>query len=76
MEVPEIVLVFPSFQAEVMSTPGANISTEEPKLEKSAIVSSKAEAPTVMTSSTRAGEVLLASWPSFPAATTVVTPAA
>ena len=61
MEVPEMVLVFPSFQVEVMSTPGANTSTGAPKLEKSAIVSSKVDAPTVMASLTRAGEVLLAS---------------
>jgi hypothetical protein len=55
--------------AEMMSWPGARISTRDPKLEKSARVSLMVVAPTVMAVGTRAGETLLASWLSFPAAT-------
>ena len=74
MEVPEIVLVFPSFQVEVTFKPGAKISTGAPKLEKTALASLIVEAPTVITSLTRAGEVFFESLLSFPAATTTVTP--
>jgi len=74
MEVPEMVLVCPSFQVEVTCKPGAKMSTGAPKLEKLAFVSLKVEAATVIASSTRAGEVLLESLLSFPAATTTVTP--
>jgi len=74
MEVPEMVLVFPSFQVEVTFKPGAQISTGAPQLEKSAFTSAIVEAATVIACLTRAGEKLLASWLLFPAATATVTP--
>lgn len=74
MEVPEIVLVPPSFQVEVTFKPGAKISTGAPKSENVALLSAMVEAATVIASLTRAGELLLQSWLSFPAATTTVTP--
>ena len=52
------------------------MSTTGPKLEKSALASPMLVAPTVMTEGAEAGEVVLASARSFPAATTVVTPEA
>ena len=74
MEVPEIMLVFPSFQVEMTFKPGAQISTMAPKLENVAFASWIVEAPTVIACLTRAGEVPFASLLSFPAATTMVTP--
>ena len=76
MEVPERVLTAstPLIQVEVMCDPGAKISMGAPWLEKDDLTSLKEEAPTVMTSATRAGEMLLASVLLFPAATTTVTP--
>lgn len=58
IEVPEMVLVavFVVFQADVMFTPGAEISTRDPKLEKEAHPSLIAVAPTVMASATSAGD--------------------
>jgi hypothetical protein len=53
-----------------MSWPGARMSTWEPKLEKLAKLSSIVLAPTVMALTRWAGETLLASWASLPAATT------
>ena len=57
-------------------TPGAKTSMMEPKLEKLARASLLPEAATVIASVSEAGEELLASALSFPAATTTVTPAA
>ena len=74
IEVPEMVLVFPSFQVEVTFTPAAQISTEGPQLENGAFISPKVEAATVIASLTRAGEVLPASRLSPPEGTTTVTP--
>src|SRR5215813_12336771 len=55
IEVPLRVAVEKSLSghAEVMSTPGAKISTQEPKLEKSARLSLESVAPTVMAVGTR-----------------------
>jgi len=47
--------------AEIISTPGAKISTLLPKLENEAMVSLMVVAPTVMASTTRAGDLLFAS---------------
>ena len=74
MEVPEIILVFPSFQVEMTFNPGAQTSTGAPKLEKVALTSAMVEAATVSACLTRAGEYLLASSLLFPAATAMVTP--
>src|SRR5690606_7320526 len=78
IEVPDIVLVpwSLSFQAEVMSEPGAYRSTTEPKLEKSDWASSLVLEATVRASGTRAGEPWPASADSLPAATAKVTPEA
>ena len=58
MEVPLMVLVavLDEFQAEVMELPGANTSTQEPRLEKLARLSVLVVAPTVMAVGARAGE--------------------
>ena len=50
MLVPEMVLVAVSlvYHADVMPTPGANRSTQDPKLEKEARTSVEVEAATVM----------------------------
>jgi len=56
--------------------PGAQMSTIEPKLEKSALPSAIFDAATVMTEGSLAGESLAASSSSFPAEATVVTPEA
>lgn len=65
-----------SFQVLITFNPGAKMSTTDPKLEKDARSSVIVVAPTVITSETRAGEVLMASALSFPAATTTCTPLA
>src|SRR5215213_1279031 len=49
-------------QAETMPTPGANQSTQLPKLDQEAFRSVLSMAPMVMASGTRAGVVLHASW--------------
>lgn len=58
IDVPLIVLVavLLLYQADVMLTPGARMSTQVPKLEKLAAASLFWVAPTVMPSATRAGE--------------------
>jgi len=58
MEVPLSVALAVSlvFQAEVMSEPGANKSTQDPTLEKEDRVSEEVEEPTVRASRTREGE--------------------
>lgn len=61
--------------AEMMSTPGAVMSTHGPKLEKVASVSLMFEAATVIAADAEAGDVKQASACSLPAATTTVTPA-
>lgn len=71
MDVPEIVLtaVSLSFQALVMSCPGAKISTTPPKLLNEARWSRMLLAPTVMAGLARAGLTFAAFWFSLPAAT-------
>jgi hypothetical protein len=69
---PAIVFV----RAEIMSTPGAKISTHVPKLEKDALESSSPVAPTVIAFKAEAGDVPQASLSEFPAAMTMTTPAA
>jgi hypothetical protein len=59
-----------------MSTPGAKISTQDPKLEKPALVSLLSVAATVMALVAEAGDVVQAFTFEFPAATTTVIPAA
>ena len=66
---PEMVLVRPLFQREVMSTPGAIMSTQGPRSEKEARLSRLSEAATVSASGTRAGERLHALRPEFPGST-------
>jgi hypothetical protein len=75
MLVPEMVLVAVSLvcHADVVPTPGANKSTQEPKLEKEARVSEESEAATVMAAGARAGLWLQALVLLLPAATTTVT---
>ena len=63
-----------SFQVLITLSPGANTSTTDPKLENEARSSRIVLAPTVMTSSTRAGDLYVASPLLFPAATTTWTP--
>ena len=76
IDVPLIVFValVPVYQADVMSEPGANTSTQVPKLEKLDRASVRVVLPTVMALTARAGETLQAFWFSLPAATTMVTP--
>ena len=59
-----------------MSLPGANRSTQAPKLENEERWSVRVVDPTVRASATRLGEPLQASLLSLPAATTMLTPAA
>lgn len=56
-------------QALMMSWPGANKSTTDPKLEKDALASAMVVAPIVLAEGARAGEVLRASVLELPAAT-------
>lgn len=51
------------------------MSTSAPKFENDALASFASMAPTVIADGADAGETLAASWFSFPAATTTVTPA-
>ena len=78
MDVPERTSVAPSprCQAEGMLSPGANRSTQVPRLEKEARKSPIVDAPTVIAWLTRAGDCAQASPALFPAAATVVTPEA
>jgi hypothetical protein len=77
IEVPEIVLVAVSLlaQADVILTPGPYKSSTDPKFEKKATLSEMSVAPTVIASSTSAGDTVPASIGSwvmqspFPAAT-------
>jgi hypothetical protein len=62
--------------AEIMSFPGAKMSTQAPKLEKDALASISSVAPTVIAPVAEDGESKQASAPEFPAATTMTTPAA
>src|SRR5690606_4881493 len=77
MDVPEIVLAAssPSIQAEVISWPGARMSTQSPQLDHGGGTSSESVAPTVIVLGSEAGEMSQASEPSLPAATAKVTPA-
>src|SRR5689334_17283432 len=61
-------------KSDLISTPGAKMSTQVPKLEKDARRSDRSVAPTVMAAGSRAGDSLHASWLSLPAAATYVTP--
>lgn len=76
IEVPEMLLVavLLVIHALMMFCPGAKMSTTEPKLEKDARVSAIVVAPTVLALGARAGDVVPASAPSFPAATVTWTP--
>jgi len=71
IEVPEMLLVavLLVIHALMMFCPGAKMSTTEPKLEKDARVSAIVVAPTVLALGARAGDVVPAFAPSFPAAT-------
>src|SRR5438093_1443740 len=71
IDVPLIVFVdvSVSHHADVMFTPGANQSTQEPKFEKLALASAAVVAPTVIASATPDGEPAQASALSLPAAT-------
>jgi hypothetical protein len=77
IDVPEMVLVavLEVYQADVMLLPGANTSTQLPKLENEERASVFVVEPVVSAEGARAGETLQAFWFSFPAATTTVTPA-
>jgi hypothetical protein len=57
-----------AFVADKTSTPGANRSTSDPKLENEGYASSMSLAPTINASATRCGEKKAALAPSFPAA--------
>lgn len=57
-------------------TPGAKMSTTDPKLENEARLSLMSMAPTVMANGSEAGDLVEAWTFSFPAATTTVTPLA
>lgn len=75
MEVPCFVAVpVPSMLVETIATPGAKMSTQEPKLLNQAMLSFWSVAPTVMALAAEAGLVVQASTASFPAATTMTTP--
>jgi hypothetical protein len=63
-----LLTVLLPIQVDRMLTPGAKMSTMEPKLEKEAILSLLSVAPTVKTVGSEAGETLAASWASLPAA--------
>src|SRR5215208_449353 len=78
MDVPLIVFVELSVKnhADVMSTPGANQSTQEPKSEKLAFASLLSVAPTVIASATPDGDPVHASSLSLPAAMPYKTPSA
>src|SRR5690348_2694434 len=71
IEVPLIVLVavLLPIQSEIMSTPGANRSTQAPKLENSGRWSAEFVAPTVIAVGVLAGENPHASASELPAAT-------
>jgi hypothetical protein len=62
------------YQAEVIEDPGANISTQEPKLEKLERASEEVVDPIVSAGPTRLGEPEQALAFELPAATTKVTP--
>lgn len=64
------VAVSDEFQVEVILVPGANRSTQGPKLEYEARVSSLPVAPTTIAAATSEGEKLQAFELAFPAATT------
>src|SRR5688572_20552717 len=70
IEVPEIDWVALSLPmlAPRMLTPGAKMSTQEPKFENEARLSASSLAATVMADGSLAGDVLHASWLSLPAA--------
>src|SRR3954465_4640473 len=78
MEVPLMVFVEVSVrnQSDVMFSPGANQSTQEPTFENEARASFAEVAPTVMACGTSAGEGGHASGLSFPGATPEATPSA
>src|SRR3954453_6460925 len=77
IEVPLMVLVavVELYHDEVMLLPGAKMSTHVPQLENEARASVLVVAPTEMAVGALPGEVLQASWFSFPAATASTTPA-
>ena len=77
IEVPEIVLtaVLDVCQADLILEPGAKISTQPPQLLKLLLLSDEVEEATVIAVSSEAGDELHASAFSFPAATTMTTPA-
>src|SRR5215470_728312 len=78
MEVPLSLAVAALLEnhADVMPWPGANRSTQAPRLENDARASTLVLAPTVRAWPTRAGESLHASALSLPAAIAYTTPAA
>jgi hypothetical protein len=78
MDVPDnfAMALLPRLDAEIMSLPGAKMSTHEPKFEKLARISVIVDAPTVMADGSDAGDVEQASRLLFPAATVYTTPAA
>ena len=69
------VAVGEPIQAPVILTPGALMSTQEPKLEKDALLSAIPVAPTVIALGALAGDLVQASKFSLPAATTTLIPA-
>mmetsp|Transcript_94424 Transcript_94424/g.267221 ORF Transcript_94424/g.267221 Transcript_94424/m.267221 type:complete len:334 (-) Transcript_94424:378-1379(-) len=77
-EVPEILrsAVSEAGEAASTSTPGAQTSTQGPRLVKSALSPQRVRAPTVRASGTAAGDRSQASPPSLPAETTTGKPAA
>ena len=76
IEVPLNTAVEPLSAFEVMETPGAKRSTQDPVLENHARSSAASTAPTVRALVTRLGDRLQALPPLLPAATTTVTPSA
>ena len=78
MLVPLIVfaLFAPPIQADVISDPGPYTSTQDPKLENPELTSLMVVEPTAIAVSSDAGDLEQASPLSFPAATTMTTPAA
>ena len=77
MDVPEMVRCESLFgiHADVMSDPGAKMSTQVPKFENEERASDAVVDPTVTALPADAGELLHASPLLFPAAATTVTPA-
>src|SRR5262245_42915257 len=74
IEVPLIVFVPPFSQSDLIDEPGAYRSTQAPKFENDDFASEMVDEATVVVFAALAGDVLHASWFSFPAATATKMP--